>query len=83
MLIMTGYFKDNTVIPYENVSIPDGTKAVITMEDAAGDEAREAARQLPVFKTFFSKLDEITGELPPEFDEIMAKGLSFNNAETL
>jgi hypothetical protein len=33
MLVLNGFFKDNTVVPEYTVSVPDGTKAVISVED--------------------------------------------------
>jgi hypothetical protein len=33
MLVLNGFFKDNTVVPEHTVSVPDGTKAVISVED--------------------------------------------------
>jgi hypothetical protein len=35
MLLVTGYFKNNTFVPEKDISIPDGTKAVVSVEDKA------------------------------------------------
>jgi hypothetical protein len=77
MLVVPGYFKDNVFVPEDSISIPDGTKALVSLEDAALNEAREAERQLPIFEEFFAALDKIDEELPPEFDQIIARGLKF------
>ena len=47
---------------------------------AALDEAREAERQLPIFEAFFAGLNEITDELPLEFDVIIAGGLNLEES---
>jgi hypothetical protein len=81
MLLVTGYFKNNTFVPEKNISIPDGTKAVVSVEDQALNKAKKAERQLTVFEEFLAELDKDDEVLPPEFDEIIAKGIKLEEVD--
>jgi hypothetical protein len=77
MLFVSGYFKNNTFVPEKDISIPDGTKAVVSVEDKALGTVIKAEQQLTVFKEFLAELDKDDEMLPPEFDEIIAQGIKF------
>jgi hypothetical protein len=81
MLVLNGFFKDNAVIPDIPLIIPDGTKAVISIEDAAQGSARQIELQKEAWHEFFDGIRSLDEELPPEFDKIIEKGLNFNKAD--
>jgi hypothetical protein len=78
MLVLNGFFKDNAVIPDIPVIIPDGTKAVISVEEASQDSSRKIEVQKEAWHEFFDGIRSLDEELPPEFDEIIERGINFN-----
>jgi hypothetical protein len=80
MLILNGCFKDNTFIPDHDLSVPDGTKAVVTVEDSSRIPTEETEQQKQAWHDFFKEIRAIGEELPPEFDEILARGIQLNKA---
>jgi hypothetical protein len=80
MLILNGFFKDNTFIPDRDLSVPDGTKAVVSVEDSSQIPMEETARLKQAWHDFFKEIRAIDEELPPEFDEILARGIRLNEA---
>jgi hypothetical protein len=81
MLLVPGYFKNNIFVPNNDISIPDGTQAVVSVDDKRVDEAKEAKKQLKAFKEFFAAIRTIPEELAPEFDEMIARGLKFEEID--
>jgi hypothetical protein len=87
MLVIPGIFKDNTFIPEKPLDLPDGTRGLFTVDEQPISEAKLAERQLAESQLAFSQrtaveafvagIEAIDKELPPEFDEEMAKGLKF------
>jgi hypothetical protein len=66
-----GYAENGKIIPLGNPSIPDGSKAIITVFDEPEPELN-AQRQLQAFERFLRRMKE-TGPLPPEFDEALSR----------
>jgi hypothetical protein len=78
MLILNGFFKDNRVIPEDEVVIPDGTKARISVEESPQGKINNAEETRQAWQEFFEAMDSIEGEeLGEEFDSTIAEGLSF------
>jgi hypothetical protein len=81
MLVLNGVFKNNAFISDRELSIPDGTKAVVSVEDTSPVPAEEIKRQKKAWHTFFEEIRAIDEALPPAFDEILAKGVQFNKID--
>jgi hypothetical protein len=87
MLVLDGFFKDNTVIPERPVAVPDGTRAFISFEGSPAEHPEENAafkrgldprKQLEALKKFHEDLDRIKDEpLDEEFDRAINAGLKF------
>jgi hypothetical protein len=85
MLILNGFFKDNTVVPEHTVSVPDGIKAVISVEDTpeqAFKPSLDPRKQLDALKKFHEDLNAIDDEpLDEEFDRAVNAGLKFTQVD--
>jgi len=81
MLIMNGIFKDNTFVPDFEVSIPDGTRAIISVEESTSKTYTEIIRQKKAWLDFFEGIRTLDEDLPVEFDEIVEKGIVFNQTD--
>jgi hypothetical protein len=81
MLVLNGFFRDNAVVPDIPVIIPDGTKAVISIEETSQGSAREIKLQKEAWHEFFNGIRSLDEELPPEFDAIIEKGINFNKVD--
>jgi hypothetical protein len=81
MLVLNGFFKDNAVIPDTPLIIPDGTKAVISIEEASQGGARKTKLQKEAWHEFFAGIRSLDEDLPPEFDEIIERGINFNKVD--
>jgi hypothetical protein len=81
MLILNGVFKDNIFVPDQNVSILDGTRAFVSIEDAAPKVNGETVQQKKAWQVFFEGIRLLDEELPADFDAIIEKGIAFNKAD--
>ncbi|GHV42232.1 hypothetical protein AGMMS49546_20170 [Spirochaetia bacterium] len=76
MLVVPGYFKNNTVVPKDAISVPDGTQVVISVpEDAIRTEITETERQRKIFAEFFAALKQDPQKLTETFDKTIEAGI--------
>ena len=80
MLVFDGIFKDNTFVPDGEVPIPDGTRVTISVESMQKADM-EIVQQKKAWHDFFEGIRAIDEELPAEFDEIIKKGIAFNQID--
>jgi hypothetical protein len=81
MLVVPGILKDNTFVPEKLLDLPDGTRARLAIDEKSIDEAMLAESQVSAVEAFVAALEAIDGELPPEFDEEIARGLKFREVD--
>ena len=81
MLVLSGTFKDNMIIPDSVVPIPDGTRVTISVEETTQKINPVISQQKKVWHDFFIGIRALDEKLPPEFDEIVEKGIVFNKAD--
>jgi hypothetical protein len=86
MLILNGFFKDNRVVPEHTVSVPDGTRAIISVEEDTPEQAFKLSldprKQLGALKKFHEDLNAIDDEpLDEEFDRAVNAGLKFTQVD--
>ena len=81
MLVLNGTFKDNMIIPDSVVPIPDGTRVTISVEESIQKIDPIIAQQKKAWHEFFIGIRAIDEKLPPEFDEIVGKGIAFNQVD--
>jgi hypothetical protein len=72
MLVIPGFFKDNSFIPEKHLSVPDGTKASLTLDDKAVSFSTEQTTYASGFQKTFDK---------PYYIGIDMKGYKFNRDE--
>jgi hypothetical protein len=83
MLVIPGIFKDNMFIPENPLDLPDGTRGQFTVDERSVGEAKLAESQKVAVEAFVAGIETIEEELPPEFDEEIAKGLRFQEVDFL
>lgn len=81
MLILNGFFKNNSFVPDREVAIPDGTRATISILETGSYTAPDIAQQKKAWRDFFEGIRASGEVLPDEFDEILEKGISFNSVD--
>jgi hypothetical protein len=85
MLVLSGVFKDNIFVPDQAVSVLDGTRAVVSIEETAPEAEpnanSETVQQKSAWHTFFEGIRHLNEELPAEFDAIIEKGIVFNRVD--
>jgi hypothetical protein len=81
MLVVSGFFRDNSFVPDREVSIPDGTKATLSIQETAPQTEPSIAEKKKAVHDFFEAIRNTDEVLPPEFDEIVAKGITFNKLD--
>jgi hypothetical protein len=74
-------FKDNAVIPDIPLTISDGTKTVISIEEVSQSDAREIELQKTAWHEFFNGIRSLDEDLPLEFDAIIERGINFNKVD--
>ncbi|GHU58973.1 hypothetical protein FACS189444_3510 [Spirochaetia bacterium] len=83
MLVLDGFFRDNTFIPDRAVTIPDGAKAIVSVEEAPQQQVEKIALQKKAWHEFFDGIRGLNEELSPKFDEIIERGIHFNKVDFL
>lgn len=81
MLIVGGIFKNNVFVPDRAVSLPDGTRAVISVQEALHNTLMEPKQQKKAWHDFFAGIKNLDEELSPEFDKILGKDIRFTTAD--
>ena len=81
MLIIDGCFQNNIFVPDYKVSLPDGTKATVTIEESETKNNLKVSQQKKAWHDFFEGIRNSDENLPVEFDEIIKKGLVFNHTD--
>jgi hypothetical protein len=81
MLVIPGIFKDNTFIPEKPLDLPDGIRGQFTVDERSIGEAKLAESQRVAVEAFVAGIEAIDEELPPEFDEEIAKRLKFQEVD--
>jgi len=71
MLVLNGIFKDNLFIPDREISILDGTRAVVSIGELKQETNTETAQQKKAWHDFFEGIKASDEVLPAEFDLIM------------
>ncbi|MDR1176256.1 MAG: hypothetical protein LBK83_12405 [Treponema sp.] len=64
-----------------NTGILSRSKAVISIEEASQSGAREIELHKTAWREFFAGIRSLDEDLPPEFDETIERGISFNKAD--
>jgi hypothetical protein len=77
MLIIEGYFENNTFHPDMDICIPNGKKAVVTVIDEEGINVKKG--QTAVLDAFFSGLAEDPQKLTERFDDVITRRLQFRD----
>jgi hypothetical protein len=57
------------------------TKVVISIKEASQGDVKKTELQKEAWHEFFEGLRSLDEELPPEFDEIIERGLNFNKVD--
>jgi hypothetical protein len=87
MKAVMGRIKNNEFVSDDGSSIPDGSRVVITVlnEESFPQESgmtfSETGRQRRAWADFFKAMENDPENLPPEFDEIIAKGIKFREVD--
>ena len=81
MLVVNGIFRDNTFVPDSEVHVPDGTRATVSIEGSDTKTSPEVIKQKKAWHDFFEGLKTLNEDLSPDFDKIIEKGISFNQAD--
>jgi len=81
MLVLNGTFKDNTFVPDSVVPIPDGTRVTVSVEESTQKIDPGIFQQKKAWHDFFEGIRVLDENLPVEFDEIVDKGIVFNQAD--
>jgi hypothetical protein len=77
MLILEGYFENNTFHPDMDISVPNGKKAVVTV---IGEEDTNVKKeQTAVLDAFFSGLASDPQKLTENFDDVISRRLQFRD----
>ena len=81
MLVLNGIFRDNMFIPDQEISIPDGTIATVSIGESTRKNNQETMRQKKAWHDFFEGIKSSNESLPKKFDEIIEKGIVFNKVD--
>ena len=78
-----GYTEKGKIITLTNQAIPEGRRAIITVLDEPMTTESRLERQKKALLALEQGLDSCTEPLPPEFDEILARGVSLTRKSDL
>ena len=81
MLVLDGIFKDNIFIPDREVSILDGTRATVSINESELKANPAIIQQKNAWHNFFEGIRASDEKLPDEFDVIIEKGIVFNHED--
>jgi hypothetical protein len=81
MLILDGIFKNNIFVPDHGVSVLDGTRGTVSIEEAGQKAEPETMQQKKAWHDFFEGIKSLDEDLPAEFDAIIEKGMLFGQAD--
>ena len=80
-MVLNGLFKNNTFVPDCVVPIPDGTRVTVSVEESTQETDPKIVQQKKAWHDFFEGIRTLDEKLPVEFDEIVEKGMVFNQAD--
>jgi hypothetical protein len=87
MMAVMGCIKNNEFVSDDGSSILDGRRVVVTVldeESTPRDDSlalSDTGRQRSVWADFFEAMENDPEKLPPEFDEIISKGIKFREVD--
>jgi methyl coenzyme M reductase subunit D len=81
MLVISGTVMNDRIIPETKLPVPNGTRVSISVNDEEVDLDGKVKLQIAAFKKFCQDIDEIDEDLPPAFDEIIARGIKFREVD--
>jgi hypothetical protein len=82
MTALKGLIKNNAFISDDGSVVPDGSRVIVTiLEDAAPPPVSETERQRRAWAEFFKAMESDPEKLPPEFDQIIARGIKFREVD--
>lgn len=65
-----GYFENGRFIPFDEVSIPERKRAIVTILDEPIEEETKAEKQRKAFETFIKEIKACDEEIPEHFERV-------------
>jgi hypothetical protein len=81
MLAVKGHIKNNEFVSDDGFSIPEGSRVVVTILNEESPALSETERQRRIWTDFFEAMEHDPEKLPPEFDEIISRGIKFREID--